>query len=951
MAKRRLARSLSKNLLLFQNPSLHSQLLSFQDLVSKRFKMLEAVERVLDKQALDEEVIKNLGKRFPEISGYLTEFLEGEKKENNVSTSLPKEQENLRENVEREYEKVESINPDEEIPTLVVEQKLQEFSEENSTQHKKFFEQKMMDVILNLQEAVEKLNNSLLKNEETKPCAVVHASTNTDDVELHEERTKMMTLYADLFNVVQRMGDDLKWLHEKQTMLHEQFTSLNDCMKAVEDLVNTVKNPIVEPVEVVNRDELRDQREAEMLELLSLKLEVSENSKQLKDIFSRLEDVKHIISSKTELMHNQLTSLVEETMELKRCRKQEIVQSAKELKFNEIQAELQTLKIELLEKQNNFDSCKRQFSADIKMLQKIQMEKDEKLLELEKMKEQLHNSDEERKRMQNELSEKAAMIKDLEAKIKEKDECITKLQASELTTTAKQRGENMLKSKTPKVLINKKAPVNPGNVKTAKDLGTERLNQALKRHQEVINAKISAKGDAYIPAAKKPSLFQPKFQSKKSQTPMKTPSLFTPAKKPSLFEKRKAEKEANSEGISESLIKSPRSFLQVPGTSGVKFPKPSPLSVNKTPVASPACRLDKLASTYSQHSLNEPFGADETSTLQLTEHSMNYEMTVYDSDDNPVDGEEQTKKVPTWANESNVQVIVERQGNDLFPEEDFSKNVDLKEMDVVSFLLNCGMHPSSSPPSTPPTTPTPPSDGKSTKASPLLNMVKTGVSAVRKQIEKSTALVDKKIQVEVMTQDIMVYLRSFASLESETEAAVKKLAKEEERQRKKAEFEAKKKEMLQKAIIHHRIIVAEPIQENSTDSSAAVTPSSQHVKLPASFNELIATSSFATAAASNGVSPSFDLSMIPMDKLLAILMDMRKEVAKIEHDAVKLSNYLDKNNLWDKVSSENAFYNWVVIQKNLESAATSPPAKKSKMQVKFENTVVGQQYSGNDSEK
>ncbi|XP_003367911.1 hypothetical protein Tsp_14787, partial [Trichinella spiralis] len=199
-------------------------------------------------------------------------FLEGEKKENNVSTSLPKEQENLRENVEREYEKVESINPDEEIPTLVVEQKLQEFSEENSTQHKKFFEQKMMDVILNLQEAVEKLNNSLLKNEETKPCAVVHASTNTDDVELHEERTKMMTLYADLFNVVQRMGDDLKWLHEKQTMLHEQFTSLNDCMKAVEDLVNTVKNPIVEPVEVVNRDELRDQREAEMLELLSLKI-------------------------------------------------------------------------------------------------------------------------------------------------------------------------------------------------------------------------------------------------------------------------------------------------------------------------------------------------------------------------------------------------------------------------------------------------------------------------------------------------------------------------------------------------------------------------------------------------------------------------------------------------------------------------------------------------------
>ncbi|KRX25933.1 hypothetical protein T07_9669, partial [Trichinella nelsoni] len=856
MAKRRLARSLSKNLLLFQNPSLHSQMLSFQDLVSKRFKMLEAVERVLDKQALDEEVIKNLVKRFPEISGYLTEFFEREKKENNVSTSLPKEQENLRENMEREYEKVESINPDEEISTLIVEQKLQEFSEQNSTQHKKLSEQIMMDVILNLQEAVEKLNNScLLKNEETKPCAVVHASTNTDDVELHEERTKMMTLYADLFNVVQRMGDDLKWLHEKHTMLHEQFTSLNDCMKAVEDLANTVKNPIVEPVEMVNRDELRDQREAEMLELLSLKLEVSENSKQLKDIFSHLEDVKHIISSKTELMHNQLTLLVEETMELKRCREQEIVQSAKELKFNEIQAELQTLKIELLEK--------------------IQMEKDEKLLELEKMKEQLHNSDEERKRMQNELSEKAAVIKDLEAKIKEKDECITKLQASELTTTAKQRGENMLKSKTPKVLINKKAPVNPGNVKAAKDLGTERLNQALKRHQE---------------------------------TPLKTPSLFTPAKKPLLLEKRKAEKEANSEGISESLIKSPRSFLQVPGTSGVKFPKPSPLSVNKTPIGSPACRLDKLASTYSQHSLNEPFGADETSTLQLTEHSMNYEMTVYDSDDNPVDNEEQTKKVPTWANESNVQVIVERQGNDLFPEEDF------------------------------------------------------------------TALVDKKIQVDVVTQDMMDFLRSFASLESETEAAMKKLAKEEEQQRKKAEFEAKKKEMLQKAIIHHRIIVAEPIQENSTNSSAAVTPSSQYIKLPAGFNELIATSSFATAAASNGISPSVDLSIIPMDKLLAILMDMvnfniflavifvlyyifmffhtqRKEVAKIEHDPVKLSNYLDKNNLWDQVSSENAFYNWVVIQKNLENAATSPRAKKSKTQVKFENDVVSQQYFGNNFKK
>ncbi|KRX43251.1 hypothetical protein T05_7352, partial [Trichinella murrelli] len=780
MARRKLTRSLSKNLQLFQNPSLHSQMLSFQDLVSKRFKMLEAVERVLDKETLDEEVIKNLGKRFPEISGHLTEFLEREKKENNVSTFLPKEQENLRENVEREYEKVESINPDEEIPTLIVEQKLQEFSEQNSTQHKKFSEQKMMDVILNLQEAVEKLNNScLLKNEETKPCAVVHASTNTDDVELHEERTKMMTLYADLFSVVQRMGDDLKWLHEKQTMLHEQFASLNDCMKAVEDLANAVKNPIVEPVEVVNRDELRDQREAEMLELLSLKLEVSENSKQLKDIFSHLEDVKHIISSKTELMHNQLTSLVEETMELKRCRKQEIVQSAKELKFNEIQAELQTLKIELLEK--------------------IQIEKDEKLLELEKMKE---------------------------------DECITKLQASELTTTAKQRGETMLKSKNPKLLINKKAPVNAGNVKT----------------------------------------------------PMKTPSLFTPAKKPSLLEKRKAEKEANSEGISESLIKSPSSFLQVPGTSGVKFPKPSPLSVNKTPIASPACRLDKLASTYSQHSLNEPFGADETSTLQLTEHSMNYEMTVYDSDDNPVDNEKQTKKVPTWAN---------------------------------------------------------------------------------------AALDDfKKIQTEGMTQDIMYFLRSFASLESETEVAMKKLAKEEERQRKKAEFEAKKKEMLQKAIIHHRIIVAEPIQENSTNSSAAVTPSTQYVNLPTSFHELIATSSFATAAASNGVSSSLDLSMIPMDKLLAILMDMvnfnillavifvlyyifmffhtqRKDIAKIEHDAVKLSNYLDKNNLWDKVSSDNAFYNWAVIQ----NAANSPPAKKSKVQVKFENTVVSRQYSGNDFKK
>ncbi|KRY20287.1 hypothetical protein T12_9827 [Trichinella patagoniensis] len=216
---------------------------------------------------------------------------------------------------------------------------------------------------------------------------------------------------------------------------------------------------------------------------------------------------------------------------------------------------------------------------------------------------------------------------------------------------------------------------------------------------------------------------------------------------------------------------------------------------------------------------------------------------------------------------------------------------------------------------------------------------------------RDTALDDKKIQTEGVTQDIMDILRSFASLESETEVAMKKLAKEEERQRKKAEFEAKKKEMLQKAIIHHRIIVAEPIQENSTNSSAAVTPSSQYVNLPTSFHELIATSSFAAAAASNGVSPSFDLSMIPMDKLLAILMDMRKDIAKIEHDAVKLSNYLDKNNLWDKVSSDNAFYNWAVIQKNLVNAATSPPAKKSKVQVKFENTVVSRQYSGNDFKK
>ncbi|KRZ80813.1 hypothetical protein T10_8988 [Trichinella papuae] len=576
---------------LFENPFLDSQLSSLQDLVSKRCKMLKAVERVLDKQTLDDEVLKNLGKRFPEISDYISEYLEREKNENNASTSLPKEQENLMEKVKSEYEEVENINTDEENPTLVVEQKLEEFSE-----------QKLKEVILNLQEVVEKFNNiCLLRNEETKPRAIVHASTNTDDVELHDDRTKV-TLYADLLNAVQKM-----------------FGSLNDTRKAVEDLENTVKNSIVKPVEVVSRDELKDLRDAVQLDLLSLK--------QLKDIFSHLEDGKNIISSKVELIDNQLTSLVEETVELKRCRKQEIVESAKELKFNEIQAELQTVKIELLEK--------------------IQMEKDEELLRLEKMNE---NYDEERKNMQNELSEKGAMIKQLEAKIKEKDEYITKLQASDLTTTAKQRGENMLKSKTPRVPINRKGPVNPGNIKAAKDLGTERLNQALKRHQE---------------------------------TPVKTPSLFTPAKKPSLFEKRKAGNDANSEGISESLIKSPRSFMQVPGTSGtaaVKFPKPSPLSVKKTPVASPACRLDKLASTYSQCSLNEPFGADETSTLQLTEHSINYEMTVYDSDDNPVDSEEHTKKVPTWANESKVQVIVDRQGNELFPEEDFSKNVDLKEM-------------------------------------------------------------------------------------------------------------------------------------------------------------------------------------------------------------------------------------------------------------------------------
>ncbi|KRZ12032.1 hypothetical protein T11_14396 [Trichinella zimbabwensis] len=669
MSKRRLARNVNKSSLLFENPFLDSQLSSLQDLVSKRCKMLKAVERVLDKQTLDDEVLKNLGKRFPEISDYISEYLEREKNENNASTSLPKEQENLMEKVKSEYEEVENINTDEENPTLVVEQKLEEFSE-----------QKLKEVILNLQEVVEKFNNiCLLKNEETKPRAIVHASTNTDDVELHDDRTKV-TLYADLLNAVQKMGDDLKllheehtMLHEKHTMLHEQFGSLNDTRKAVEDLENTVKNSIVKPVEVVSKDELKDLRDAVQLELLSLKLEVNEISKQLKDIFSHLEDGKNIISSKIELIDNQLTSLVEETVELKRCRKQEIVESAKELKFNEIQAELQTVKIELLEKQNNFDSCKRKFSADMKMLKQIQMEKDEELLRLEKMNEiinagkKLQNYDEERKNMQNELSEKGAMIKQLEAKIKEKDEYITKLQASDLTTTAKQRGENLLKSKTPRVPINRKGPVNPGNLKAAKDLGTERLNQALKRHQEVISAKISANTFILIVY----------------QTPVKTPSLFTPAKKPSLFEKRKAGNDANSEGISESLIKSPRSFMQVPGTSGtaaVKFPKPSPLSVKKTPVASPACRLDKLASTYSQCSLNEPFGADETSTLQLTEHSINYEMTVYDSDDNPVDSEEHTKKVPTWANESKVQVIVDRQGNELFPEEDFSKNVDLKEM-------------------------------------------------------------------------------------------------------------------------------------------------------------------------------------------------------------------------------------------------------------------------------
>ncbi|KRZ12060.1 hypothetical protein T11_6651 [Trichinella zimbabwensis] len=252
------------------------------------------------------------------------------------------------------------------------------------------------------------------------------------------------------------------------------------------------------------------------------------------------------------------------------------------------------------------------------------------------------------------------------------------------------------------------------------------------------------------------------------------------------------------------------------------------------------------------------------------------------------------------------------------------------------------MNPSSSP-SAPPSPPNPPSDEKSTKANPLLKMVKTGVSTVRKQIEKSTALVEKKVQIEVVAQDVMDFLRSFASLESETEADMKKLAKEEERQRKKAEFEAKKKEMLQKAIVHHRIIVAEPIQENLTNSSASVAPS-PHVEKPSSLKELIAACSFASAAARNGVSSSSALSEINLDNLLATLIEMRKDIAEIEHDAVKLANYLDKNNLWEKVSSENSFYNWIVIQKNLKNVETSPPAKKSKAQVKFENTVVSRQY-------
>ncbi|KRZ45855.1 hypothetical protein T4C_10938, partial [Trichinella pseudospiralis] len=325
MSKRRLARSVNKSSLLLENPFLDSQLSSLQDLVSKRCKMLKAVERMLDKQTLDDEVLKNLGKRFPEISDHISEYLEREKNENNASTSLPKEQENLIEKVKSEYEEVENVNIDEESPALVVEQKPEEFSE-----------QKLKDVILNLQEVVEKFNNIyLLKNEETKPRAIVHESTNTDDVELHDDRTKV-TLYADLLNAVQKMGDDVKLLHEKHAMLHEkhttlheQFGSLNDTRKAVEDLENTVKNSIAKPVEVVSRDELKDLRDAVQLEILSLKLEVNEISKQLKDIFSHLEDGKNIISSKIELIDNQLTSLVEETVELKRCRKQEIVESAK----------------------------------------------------------------------------------------------------------------------------------------------------------------------------------------------------------------------------------------------------------------------------------------------------------------------------------------------------------------------------------------------------------------------------------------------------------------------------------------------------------------------------------------------------------------------------------------------------------------------------------------------
>ncbi|KRY02050.1 hypothetical protein T4E_1412 [Trichinella pseudospiralis] len=237
------------------------------------------------------------------------------------------------------------------------------------------------------------------------------------------------------------------------------------------------------------------------------------------------------------------------------------------------------------------------------------------------------------------------------------------------------------------------------------------------------------------------------------------------------------------------------------------------------------------------------------------------------------------------------------------------------------------MHPSS----TSPTPPTPPSNGKNTKANPLLKMVKSGVSTVRKQIEKSTALVEKKVQIEVVAQDIMGFLRSFAKLESESEAAMKKLAKEEERQRKIAEFEAKKKEMLQKAIVHHRIIVAEPIQENLTNSSASVA-SSPHVKKQPSLKELIAASSFASAAARNGISSFSELTNINLDKLLATVTEMRKDIAEIEHDAVKLANYLDKNDLWEQASSLNSFYNWL---KELENIETSP-AKKSKSQLEEE---------------